>query len=111
MPSNLNLPEIKARLGKATSGPWRLDDDFVPHSRVDAVMSLRDGCATSDDYTLIAHAPTDLANLIAEVERLRAMDDAVRKLVPEFRIAQQGLKSAGYASIAIERLLTLLEEK
>jgi hypothetical protein len=47
----LDLDPIKARLAAATPGPW--------------VYSC-------NDAYLIANAPTDLAALVAEVERLRA---------------------------------------
>jgi hypothetical protein len=100
-----DLEAIKARLAAATPGPWIYDEwygtedggwaaigphheagegecdepDGEPHER-----AKRDGA-------LIAHAPTDLAALVAEVERLRedyeaaCRDAAVRQSIADTR--------------------------
>jgi hypothetical protein len=83
------IDEIKARLAAATPGPWRPErtvmvDDFgepeVTHGHV-----LVDHCPMHDgpayvvqlcapvNADFIAYAPTDMAFLLAEVERLRAV--------------------------------------
>jgi hypothetical protein len=91
-----DIAAIRARLAAATPGPWRV------HSRGDvalidprqwpawAVADDPDGGeddferlvaeATAADADLIAHAPTDLAALLDEVERLRAQVDDYRTL-------------------------------
>lgn len=69
----LDLRPIKYRLATATPGPWSVDVTyFVPKSiwaRVGKLFSADD--ATFADCAFIAHAPQDLAALVAEVERLR----------------------------------------
>ena len=53
------LAQIESRLAAATPGPW---------------FAYRDGLAAfirEADLTVIANAPTDLADLVAEVRRLR----------------------------------------
>lgn len=61
--------EIRARLSRATPGPWEADalEGYVvaPSGRVATVTMWRDA-----DADLIAHAPTDLADLLAENARL-----------------------------------------
>ena len=80
-----DIEAIKGRLTAATPGPWRRDGNHrakvrggdgdtltrvVPESS-DEPWSLTDE-ANAD---LIAHAPGDIAALIAEVERLREVND------------------------------------
>jgi ribosomal protein S15P/S13E len=97
----LNLDEIKARLAAATPGPWRwyinkrsrdirleaehsgrlIVMDFVrwgmqcaqPRFRTQPhdLMTEYSDCVPHADAGLIAHAPTDIAALIGEVEQLR----------------------------------------
>lgn len=69
------LHAIQARLNAAARGPW--EHDFC--GNVDQVENQSHAISeriadnlTPGDAALIAHAPTDLADLLAEVERLRA---------------------------------------
>jgi hypothetical protein len=103
----IDLEPIKARLQAATPGPWRwsmntrsrdvrLDAehsgrlivmDFVrwgmqsaqPRFRTQPhdLMTEYSDCMPHPDAALIAHAPTDIADLVAEVERLRMALDTV----------------------------------
>jgi hypothetical protein len=76
----LDLGPIKARLAAATPGPWRQMpsknkggvDRFVGPPGCDPVcgMSVINE-KWGADMSLIANAPTDLATLVEEVERLR----------------------------------------
>lgn len=75
----LDIEPIKARLAAATPGPWQTittveTDIGTEHLVTEADMDA--GCIGTSpqaaDAELIANAPTDLAALIAEVERLRA---------------------------------------
>ncbi len=70
---------IKARLEAATPGPWK----YVPctgeygeaASAIDGAHDCvvePDSFLLADDAEFIAHAPTDIANLLEEVERLEA---------------------------------------
>ena len=93
-----DLAAIRARVAAATPGPWLdIDPKDLPPSRVDHgkrliattiresarnVYGLRDNMVVegrgvvwnSDaDAELIAHAPTDILALCAEVERLRGI--------------------------------------
>ena len=92
--STLDLEPIKERLAAATPGPW--DFHVLPQSVGITVATIhseqgpRETCWTADlppeiggmgtekDAEFIAHAPEDIAALVAEVERLRAERDAGR---------------------------------
>lgn len=76
--TDLDLAPIKARLAAATPGPWT----WVCHSTAGVsewtVFDAADHALATNrhgwrpDAEFIAHAPTDIAALLAEVERLRA---------------------------------------
>lgn len=76
----LDLQPIKARLAAATPGPWTASPNVQPRgvaavAEVNTVLVLSSGPlygSPAQDADLIANAPTDLAALVAEVERLRA---------------------------------------
>ena len=88
----LDLEPIKERLAAATPGPWRVWTDPDPtkvratavetawcHGDIEGDTELiTDYLPTDADAEMIAHAPSDLAALVAEVERLRGQIDAVR---------------------------------
>lgn len=75
----LDLQPIKDRLAAATPGPWTASPNVQPHgvaavAEVNTVLVLSSGPlygSPAQDADLIANAPTDLAALVAEVERLR----------------------------------------
>ena len=93
----LDLEPIKERLDEATPGPW--DFYVLPQSAGITVATIhsehgpRETCWTVDlppeiggmgtekDAEFIAHAPEDIAALVAEVERLRGQVNAVKKTV------------------------------
>lgn len=78
----LDLQPIKDRLAAATPGPW--EREFTEHIAEDMSLDasytsfiIGKGVSVGEmdmpaDCELVAHAPTDLAALVAEVERLRA---------------------------------------
>lgn len=75
----LDLQLIKARLAAATPGPWKVEPaesaegSFIATMGPIFIMPPTQHLARyADDADLIAHAPTDIAALVAEVERLRA---------------------------------------
>lgn len=82
----LDLDAVKARIAKATPGPWEwsirpkrhmLEHRFSARGFFTVLETQGDveadyPCAKDADRDLIEHAPTDLAALVAEVERLRA---------------------------------------
>ena len=85
------LDAIRERVEVATKGPWAVDSDdpsYIIHSErggwdglVIAQVADQDGALFPVEHNgaLIAHAPQDMADLLAEVERLRALttvDDA-----------------------------------
>jgi len=81
-----DLAAIRARLAAATPGPWRLQTCACGAVCDDAAAVKAGGvlvveCADDPDADLIAHAPTDLAALLDEVERLRAGLAAVEALI------------------------------
>ena len=79
----LDLEPIKKRLAEASPGPWSWDCDLLRQGEYgEPVLGsepVYDGgemigsttVVLRTDAALIAHAPTDLAALVAEVERLR----------------------------------------
>ena len=89
--STLDLEPIKARLAAATPGPW--DFHVLPQSVGITVATIHSeqgpretrwtvdlppeigGMGTRADAEMIAHAPEDIAALVAEVEQLRAERD------------------------------------
>lgn len=67
------LADIEARLAVATPGPWEVVDYEVMATDIDIA-----DCQTLADAELIAHAPADLAALVAFARRVRAvLDDHV----------------------------------
>ena len=95
--TTIDLDPIKERLAVATPGPW--DFSVLPQSVGITVATIhsehgpRETCWTVDlppeiggmgtekDAEFIAHAPEDIAALVAEVERLRGQVNAVKKIV------------------------------
>ncbi len=85
--TDLDLAPIKNRLAKATPGPW--DAYSVPGFKSEAPYTAVgigekearlvrfDGAWPDADF--IANSPTDIAALVAEVERLRTQIDAARE--------------------------------
>jgi hypothetical protein len=84
----LNIAEVKEALSKTTQGPW------VPHTQVNGRKAVitenfnnlkiiyRD--ANIPDAHLAAKAPEWLASLVAEVERLRAIEEhAIQRIKAE----------------------------
>ena len=80
MSDPLDLAPIKDRLAAAAPGPWQLVGDDWGDARVlDGEGNLLalgpyGGAISAPDGRLIAGAPTDIAALIAEVERLRGAE-------------------------------------
>ena len=104
----VDLDAIKARLEAATTGPWRVEPDSRPDIltvwTVDGTGGYFDGgqilrntrrwksdvtgslhvaefakyANGMEDAEFIAHAPEDIAALVAEVERLRAVVEIER---------------------------------
>lgn len=74
---------IRARLAAATEGPWTVDDDDPEYiifpekggydGLVIAKVADQDGALFPVEHNgqFIAHAPTDIAALLAEIDRLR----------------------------------------
>ena len=96
------LDAIRERAAKATAGPWAAweDQDGQPHMQGRLMVGVAAGVIPDgdtwiegpdvnnpvaetyipEDRVLIAHAPQDLTDLLAEVKRLRALttvDDAM----------------------------------
>ena len=77
MTKELNLAPIKARLEKATEGPWSYEETVLglPNSTVMAegqqVGYMGIGHFRGPNAHFVAHSRTDVPALIAEVERLR----------------------------------------
>lgn len=74
----INKDGIKARLGAAMPGPWKVGYSMDIES-LGRSIDAADDCVIEpniflamDDADFIAHAPTDIADLLAEVERLES---------------------------------------
>ena len=100
----MNLEPIKARLAAATPGPWETDEEKCCVYSVDsgAVIAERLGSETSScvDADLIAHAPTDIAELVAEVERLREVIEGGSTTKPTHRGMVTGCTNPGHLHLA-----------
>ena len=92
--TTFDLEPIKERLAAATPGPWEMSYDADDKWTSITGQPYDDGgqwlvcpeVATCEgepdaDSTFIAHAPEDIAALVAEVERLREQVEAVKKIV------------------------------
>ncbi len=80
------IAAIKRRLSKATPGPWGIQGQHMDYEIVGPgpsvegwctgpvvlQISLRDKTVSREDAELISNAPADIADLLAEVEDLRA---------------------------------------
>jgi hypothetical protein len=75
------LAEIRQRLEAATPRPWRLAIACDEHGDDESLALVRAGyadiaTATNANAAFIANAPDDIADLLAEVERLTAAKPA-----------------------------------
>ena len=91
------LDAIQARTDAAQNTPWQRGEDYEPMPSNDDYMSTVNGhdgdpvgycpdCGVHSYYSaqiadLIAHAPQDLTDLLAEVERLRAQRTVTEDMV------------------------------
>lgn len=78
------IQAIRERLLRATPGPWKAGAGVtLSHVTLagDIWTEVADGIESEADADLIAHAPTDLSDLIAEVEKLRAQVERVREAI------------------------------
>ena len=84
----MNLEPIKTRLAAATPGPWGIHRDVpsqvvtveeTPEGDQLLVVEGFDGYEAAD-LELVANAPTDIAELVAEVERMTDLDTEMRAL-------------------------------
>lgn len=80
----LDIEAIKGRLAAATLGPW--EENRAYGSADIEAYGRTIACAVDyiepEDAQFIAAAPTDIAALLAEVERLNAWVDWLRALNP-----------------------------
>jgi hypothetical protein len=79
----MKTDEIKKRLEAATPGPWRVgyndgsgvydsnEDTFCISNDLNDCAFHADLSANPNDSVLIAHAPTDISNLLQAVEIMR----------------------------------------
>ena len=76
------LAEIRQRLEAATPRPWRLAIACDEHGEDESLAVVRAGyadiaTATNANAAFIANAPDDIADLLAEVERLTGVVEAL----------------------------------
>lgn len=77
----INLDEIEARLKAATPGPWvgghlrSIESETGYNIALVYRYAVNNEDTGQENVALIAHAPTDIAALIAEVRQLRATVD------------------------------------
>lgn len=81
----LDLQPIKARLAAATPGPWECSREHPDlagdHIVLEPMFDVRRIASVSKwvNTLLITHAPSDLAALVAEVERLQALVEKLQR--------------------------------
>jgi hypothetical protein len=111
------LAAIDARLQAATPGPWEVKSHrFAKYLYIDAILAppapdgqqvriveTDEGCGPPSpaDAELIAHAPTDLAALVAEVRRLQDERAALVKVMKPMSGTDQHLAVMWEAVVAL----------
>jgi hypothetical protein len=86
------INEIRARLEAATSGPWEEDGPVVRSVQTGEDVT---GLCESENRDFIAHAPDDIAYLLARVE----CGDALREAVRRFLYVNSDNPPLGYANL------------
>lgn len=81
----MNLTDIRARLKAATPGPWRVGEKSRNVIQGIKILFLPT-CWTRKkaDVEFLANAPTDIAALLAEVERLTADKERLKEALDIF---------------------------
>lgn len=79
------LDQLKARLAKRTPGEWYADKFCIQESEHNNIALVNLARGSTDDAEFIAHAPADMALLLAVVEasqaaRMMNTDDAIEQL-------------------------------
>jgi len=91
------ISQIRERLAKATPGPWIEGDGFIRavkgglNENWDILEIVEEGPDAKPNTDFIAHAPEDIAFLLAEVERLTAENAAFDKRSDEYTKSAQSL--------------------
>lgn len=87
----IDLEAIKTRLAAATPGAWAVSNRcFIVAGLGDVIVSTQSHPyqkRMDEDLALIAHTPTDIDALLAEVKALRTENTALRTLVGEMAAA------------------------
>jgi hypothetical protein len=77
--SDERLAEIESRCAAATPGPWAQSDWWLPWLQWLWSQARKAwGVKADHDFTFIAHARSDVPELLAEVRRLRAVGRELR---------------------------------
>jgi hypothetical protein len=92
IPDTDRINEIRARLEAATSGPWEEDGPVVRSVQTGEDVT---GLCESENRDFIAHAPDDIAYLLARVE----CGDALREAVRRFLYVNSDNPPLGYANL------------
>lgn len=94
------LDEIKARLEKATPGPWAVAGRNGYLNQVEIAPAIATAYGAGEEVqanaALIAHAPADIAYLLGEVERLREVLTEIVESVDDDKHPMNSY-AAGYA--------------
>lgn len=107
--SNLDLPAIKARYEAATEGPWTGEDNYVRGDHGVLAMCPCYGPGYLAEFPaaanaeFIAHARTDVPELVAEVERLRK---TTFDLLDAWRLYEE---SSSDGKVWLESILTIVK--
>ena|SRR3990167_1275381 len=110
----MNLAEIKARADAATPGPWVVNTQDSKTVSCTWIETLELGhynghswgCIQTDaDYEFIAHARTDVVELVDEVERLRSQTlEEAAKICDDIVAGDSFTKSTAFAAERIRGL-------
>lgn len=91
------LNEIEARLAAATPGPWEIDEDgdvqgrrrgMYPDPELDPIVTC--SAERPEDTNLIAHAPADLAALVAVVREVEQVHQPGGTVIREVSYDMEG---------------------
>lgn len=111
-----DLDAIRARWETATPGPWEAYIDLRgPCGQLMMILSrgrgsVADRVTRDDDAEAIAHAPEDVARLLAEIDRLRALLTPVQDAAVAWREARRDRRQQGDAETHHADVLGELEQ-
>lgn len=113
------LTEIRARMDAATPGPWSVHDHYDDAYQFDGMSVVADEETVvgpedrhNRNLDLIAHAPEDIAWLLAEVAQLRADLERAREVESDWQLtARDAIRAKAIDGSEIAEILRKAEDE